>query len=211
MTPLKSICVYCGSAFGANPKHRAMAQRFGELLGRNGIDLVYGGGRVGLMGVIADAALKNGSKVIGVIPEHLQSKEVGHHGISELRVVPNMHERKELMFQLSDAFVILPGGFGTLDETFEMITWRQLRLHDKPIVLLDIDGYWAPSRSAQSSISSNRASPGPRRWRCTRSSATWRRSFPASGAPRRRPCLMTLSACSASAFELPAGACTGRA
>ena len=144
MTPLKSVCVYCGSAFGANPKHRATAQRFGELLGRNGIGLVYGGGRVGLMGVIADAALKNGGKVIGVIPEHLQSKEVGHHGISELRVVPNMHERKELMFRLSDAFVILPGGFGTLDETFEMITWRQLRLHDKPIVLLDNDGYWAP-------------------------------------------------------------------
>jgi uncharacterized protein (TIGR00730 family) len=144
MTPLKSICVYCGSAVGANPIHRATAQRFGELLGRNGIDLVYGGGRVGLMGIIADAALKNGSKVTGVIPEHLQSKEVGHHGISELRVVPNMHERKELMFRLSDAFVILPGGFGTLDEAFEMITWRQLRLHDKPIVLLDIDGYWTP-------------------------------------------------------------------
>lgn len=144
MTALKSVCVYCGSAFGANPNHRGSAERFGELLGRNGIDLVYGGGRVGLMGVIADSALKNGSKVIGVIPEHLQSKEVGHQGISELRIVPNMHERKELMFQLSDAFVILPGGFGTLDEAFEMITWRQLRLHDKPIVLLDNDGYWAP-------------------------------------------------------------------
>ena len=96
------------------------------------------------IGSFAYFTAKNGSKVIGVIPEHLQSREVGHHGISELRIVPNMHERKELMFQLSDAFVILPGGFGTLDETFEMITWRQLRLHDKPIVLLDNDGYWAP-------------------------------------------------------------------
>jgi len=144
MTTIESVCVYCGSGFGANPKHRAVAQRLGELLGRNGIRLVYGGGRVGLMGVVADAALAQGGSVVGVIPEHLQTKEVGHRGISDLRVVPNMHERKELMFKLSDGFVILPGGFGTLDETFEMITWRQLRLHDKPIILLDNDGYWAP-------------------------------------------------------------------
>lgn len=144
MTTIESVCVYCGSGFGANPKHRAVAQRLGELLGRNGIRLVYGGGRVGLMGVVADAALAQGGSVVGVIPEHLQTKEVGHRGISDLRVVPNMHERKELMFKLSDGFVILPGGFGTLDEAFEMITWRQLRLHDKPIILLDNDGYWAP-------------------------------------------------------------------
>ena len=144
MTAIDSICVYCGSGFGTNPKHRAVAQRLGELLGRNGIRLVYGGGRVGLMGVIADAALAQGGRVVGVIPKHLQTKEVGHHGVSDLRVVPNMHERKELMFKLSDGFVILPGGFGTLDETFEMLTWRQLRLHDKPIILLDNDGYWAP-------------------------------------------------------------------
>jgi uncharacterized protein (TIGR00730 family) len=143
MTPLKSVCVYCGSAFGANPKHRATAQRFGELLGRNGIDLVYGGGRVGLMGAIADAALKNGSKVIGVIPEHLQSKEVGHHGISELRIVPNMHERKELMFRLSDAFVILPGGFGTLDEMFEAVTLIQTKkVKPFPVILVGDDDYW---------------------------------------------------------------------
>lgn len=144
MASIDSVCVYCGSGFGTNPTHRAAAQRLGELLGRNGIRLVYGGGRVGLMGVVADAVLAQGGSVIGVIPEHLQSKEVGHHGLSELRVVPNMHERKEVMFKLSDGFVILPGGFGTLDEAFEMITWRQLRLHDKPIILLDNDGYWAP-------------------------------------------------------------------
>lgn len=144
MASIDSVCVYCGSGFGTNPKHRVAAQRLGELLGRNSIRLVYGGGRVGLMGVVADAALARGGRVTGVIPEHLQSKEVGHRGISDLRVVPNMHERKELMFKLSDGFVILPGGFGTLDETFEMLTWRQLHLHDKPIILLDSDGYWAP-------------------------------------------------------------------
>jgi uncharacterized protein (TIGR00730 family) len=144
MSSIDSVCVYCGSGFGANPRHRAAAQRLGELLGRNGIQLVYGGGRVGLMGVVAEAVLAQGGRVIGVIPEHLQTKEVGHLGLTELRVVPNMHERKELMFQLSDGFVILPGGFGTLDEAFEMITWRQLRLHDKPIILLDNDGYWTP-------------------------------------------------------------------
>jgi len=144
MMSIESVCVYCGSGFGTNPNHRAAAQRLGELLGRNGIRLVYGGGRVGLMGVVADATLAHGGRVIGVIPEHLQSREVGHRGLSELRVVPNMHERKEVMFKLSDGFVILPGGFGTLDEAFEMITWRQLRLHDKPIILLDNDGYWTP-------------------------------------------------------------------
>jgi hypothetical protein len=125
MTPLKSICVYCGSAFGANPKHRAIAQRFGELLGRNGIDLVYGGGRVGLMGVIADAALKNGSKVIGVIPEHLQSKEVGHRGISELRIVPNMHERRTHV----PAFRPSSSARRPAPDETRKITWRQLRLH----------------------------------------------------------------------------------
>jgi len=144
MTSIESVCVYCGSGFGTNPEHRAAAQRLGELLGRNGIRLIYGGGRVGLMGVVADATLAQGGSVVGVIPEHLQSREVGHHGLSELHVVQSMHERKEMMFKMSDGFVILPGGLGTLDEAFEMITWRQLRLHDKPIILLDNGGYWEP-------------------------------------------------------------------
>ena len=142
MSSIDSVCVYCGSGFGANPRHRAAAQRLGELLGRNGIQLVYGGGRVGLMGVVAEAVLAQGGRVIGVIPEHLQTKEVGHLGLTELRVVPNMHERKELMFQLSDGFVILPGGFGTFDELCEILTWAQLGIHSKPIGLLNTAGFF---------------------------------------------------------------------
>jgi uncharacterized protein (TIGR00730 family) len=144
MAAIGSVCVYCGSLAGANPRHAEAARRFGRRLAERDIRLVYGGGRVGLMGQIADAVLAGGGRAIGVIPQHLEAKEVGHHGLSELRVVGTMHERKTVMFELADAFVILPGGFGTLDEAFEMLTWRQLRLHDKPIVFLDVDGYWAP-------------------------------------------------------------------
>jgi uncharacterized protein (TIGR00730 family) len=141
---IKSVCVYCGSSIGADGRFRAAAAKFGQLLAKAGIDLVYGGGRVGLMGVIADAATNAGGRVVGVIPEHLNSVEIGHQGIDELRVVDSMHERKNLMFELADAFVVLPGGIGTMDETFEIITWRQLHLHDKPIVVADIGGYWQP-------------------------------------------------------------------
>ena len=109
-----------------------------------GISLVYGGGRVGLMGIMADAALEARGRVVGVIPRHLVEAEVGHGSVSELHVVSSMHERKQKMFELSDAFAILPGGLGTLDEMFEMLTWRQLGLHDKPIVLVDENGYWHP-------------------------------------------------------------------
>src|SRR5215475_4446009 len=144
MAAIASVCVYCGSAAGANPSHAEAARRLGRGLAEHGIRLIYGGGRIGLMGVIADAVLAAGGQATGVIPEHLEAKEVGHRGISELRVVGSMHERKTVMFQLADAFVILPGGFGTLDEAFEMLTWRQLSLHDKPILFLDVDGYWAP-------------------------------------------------------------------
>jgi uncharacterized protein (TIGR00730 family) len=142
MASIASVCVYCGSSLGANPRHAEAARQFGDELAGHGIRLVYGGGRIGLMGQIADAVLAGGGQVIGVIPEHLQVQEKGHHGVTELHVVASMHERKNLMFELSDAFVILPGGFGTLDEAFEMLTWRQLQLHDKPILFLDIDGYW---------------------------------------------------------------------
>jgi uncharacterized protein (TIGR00730 family) len=144
MRNIESICVYCGSAVGKDSAHRAAAHRFGEILAENGIRLVYGGGRIGLMGVIADAAIAGGGSVTGVIPGHLESREKGHRGVTELRVVDSMHARKNAMFELADAFVILPGGLGTLDETFEILTWRQLGLHDKPIVLVDVSGYWQP-------------------------------------------------------------------
>ena len=144
MAFIASVCVYCGSSLGANPRHTEAARHLGTQLAAHGIRLVYGGGRIGLMGQIADAVLAGGGQVVGVIPEHLQVQEKGHRGVTELHVVASMHERKNLMFELSDAFVILPGGFGTLDEAFEMLTWRQLKLHDKPILFLNIAGYWTP-------------------------------------------------------------------
>lgn len=144
MSLIKSICVYCGSAAGNSPQFLKTAQEFGHQLGRRKLRLVYGGGRVGLMGAVADSVIAGGGRVVGIIPEHLQEAEVGHNGLTELRVVDNMHTRKRTMFDLSDAFVVLPGGFGTLDETFEIITWRQLGLHDKPIVLLNAHDYWDP-------------------------------------------------------------------
>ena len=144
MASIASVCVYCGSSLGANPRHAEAARQLGAHLAAHGIRLVYGGGQIGLMGQVADAVLAGGGQVIGVIPEHLQVQEKGHLGVTELHVVASMHERKNLMFERSDAFVILPGGFGTLDEAFEMLTWRQLRLHDKPILFLNIEGYWTP-------------------------------------------------------------------
>jgi len=144
MASLTSLCVYCGSAFGNNPRHRDVARRLGQLMAARHVTLVYGGGRVGLMGLMADACLQAGGRVIGIIPEFLRSREVGHGAVSELVVVDSMHERKQAMFDRSDGFVILPGGLGTLDEAFEMITWKQLRLHDKPIALIDVAGYWRP-------------------------------------------------------------------
>ena len=144
MTSIRSVCVYCGSSLGAKPRHAKAARQLGAELARHRIRLVYGGGRIGLMGEIADAVLAGGGQVVGVIPEHLQVQEKGHLGVTELHVVGSMHERKNLMFELSNAFIILPGGFGTLDEAFEMLTWRQLQLHDKPILFLNIDGYWTP-------------------------------------------------------------------
>lgn len=144
MEPISSLCVYCGSAVGTDPVYRESAARLGRILAENNIRLIYGGGRVGLMGVIADAVVANGGTAVGVIPEFLETREVGHRGVNELHVVDSMHIRKNLMFEESDAFAVLPGGFGTLDEAFEIITWRQLRLHDKPIVLIDVAGYWQP-------------------------------------------------------------------
>jgi uncharacterized protein (TIGR00730 family) len=144
MATVKRLCVYCGSAEGRLPDYRAAADELGRSLAGAGIELVYGGGRIGLMGRVADAVLAGDGRVTGIIPAHLHDKEVGHHGISDLRVVGSMHERKQLMFEMSDAFAVLPGGLGTLDEFFEIITWKQLSLHDKPVIVLDVAGYWAP-------------------------------------------------------------------
>lgn len=144
MTAPRSLCVYCGSSVGANARHREAAQQLGRLMAENGIRLIYGGGRVGLMGLLADAVITGGGEVVGIIPEFLDTREVGHREVTELRVVDSMHVRKNMMVELSDAFAVLPGGFGTLDETFETLTWRQLRLHDKPIVLINFDDYWDP-------------------------------------------------------------------
>ena len=141
---MKAICVYCGSNAGSRPAYAERAAALGERIAREGLALVYGGGNVGLMCLAADAALAAGGEVIGVIPEQLVTWEVAHKGVSRLEVVANMHERKMRMFDLADAFVALPGGFGTLDEMFEMLTWRQLGIGDKPCAFLDVDGFYAP-------------------------------------------------------------------
>jgi uncharacterized protein (TIGR00730 family) len=138
--------VYCGSSSGKHPEYAEQARAFGAEMARREITLVYGGGNVGLMGVVADAVLAGGGKVIGVIPRQLVDREVAHAGLTELQVVDTMHQRKTRMFELSDAFVALPGGFGTLDEMFEMLTWSQLGLHSYPCAFLDVRGYYAPLR-----------------------------------------------------------------
>ncbi len=136
------ICVFCGSRAGTDPAYLAAAVAVGRILAERGVGIVYGGGRVGLMGAVADAALAAGGEVIGIIPHALVAREVAHAGLTELRVVDSMHERKALMAELSDAFLTLPGGFGTLEELFEVVTWRQLGIYDKPIGLLDVAGYF---------------------------------------------------------------------
>lgn len=141
---MKSICVYCGSNAGSKPAYTERAIALGGRIAQEGLQLVYGGGNVGLMGIVADAVLAAGGEVIGVIPEQLVGWEVAHKGVTRLEVVANMHERKKRMFDLSDAFVALPGGFGTLDEMFEMLTWRQLGIGDKPCAFLDVEGFYTP-------------------------------------------------------------------
>ena len=141
---LRRVCVFCGSSPGARPAYRAAAEELGRLLAARGLGLVYGGGNVGLMGVLADAALAAGGEVIGVIPRALVDLEVAHTGLRDLRIVDSMHERKAAMAELAGAFVALPGGIGTLEELFEVWTWAQLGLHAKPCALLDVAGYYAP-------------------------------------------------------------------
>lgn len=136
------VCVYCGSRHGVRASYAAAARAIGAEIGRRGWQLVYGGGRVGLMGETADAALAAGARVVGVIPQTLREREVGHLGLHELHVVPTMHLRKQMMAERADAFVALPGGIGTLEELYEVWTWRQLGYHDQPIGLLNVDGYY---------------------------------------------------------------------
>lgn len=140
----KRICVFCGSRVGRGETYGDLAREIGSKLAQNGTGLVYGGGSVGLMGIIARSASENGGEVIGIIPKFLQELEVAQEGLTSLEIVDTMHERKARMFALSDAFVVMPGGLGSLDETFEIATWAQLRLHSKPIFLLNHHGYWDP-------------------------------------------------------------------
>src|SRR5438094_3997751 len=139
---MRRICVFCGSALGSRPAYRDAARRFGSALATRGLGLVYGGGSVGLMGVLADAVLGGGGEVIGVIPGPLATPELAHTGLDELRVVGSMHERKATMAALADGFVALPGGLGTFEETLEVLTWAQLGIHTKPVGVLDVEGYW---------------------------------------------------------------------
>ena len=142
MRKLDALCLFCGSSAGSQPAYAKAAADFGMTLAERNIRLVYGGGSVGLMGVAADACLAAGGQVIGVIPKLLMDKEVGHHGITQMHIVDNMHERKALMTELCDGFIALPGGFGTLDELFEALTWLQLGYHQKPVGLLNVNGFF---------------------------------------------------------------------
>jgi len=144
MPNIRRLCVYCGSSGAVDRQYRAAATELGTRLAAAGIGVVFGGGRIGLTGLLADAALAAGGEVIGVIPARLRDAELAHPGATELLVVESMHERKRVMAEKADAFAILPGGIGTLDEMFETVSWKQLGLHGKPILLADIGGYWAP-------------------------------------------------------------------
>lgn len=142
MKKIHSVCVFCGSQPGLRPEYEELARALGALLARQGITLVYGGGHIGLMGAVADAALAAGGKVVGVIPEHLMRPEIAHQALTELHVVDSMHTRKRMMAERADAFIVLPGGYGTFEEMFEMVTWLQLQLHAKPLGVLNVAGYY---------------------------------------------------------------------
>ncbi|MBM6550347.1 TIGR00730 family Rossman fold protein [Marinomonas ostreistagni] len=138
------IAVYCGSSSGNHPEYTAATKALGKFFAEQGIDIVYGGGKVGLMGTIADAVMENGGRVYGVIPQHLKHREIGHEGITELKIVKDMHERKAAMAEMADAFVALPGGVGTLEEIFEVWTWAQLGHHQKPCAFYNVEGFYEP-------------------------------------------------------------------
>lgn len=142
MPKIRSLCVFCGSRKGSNLAYELAARKLGKLMGERGVNLIYGGGSIGIMGIIAEAVAASGGGVTGVMPKFLMDLEIGNTAVGSLKLTDNMHARKNLMYELSDGFISLPGGIGTLDETFEVISWKQLRLHDKPIVLLDCENYW---------------------------------------------------------------------
>jgi uncharacterized protein (TIGR00730 family) len=141
---MKKICVFTGAAAGISPAYSEDAFQLGQIIAARGFGLVYGGGRKGLMGSVADGVIAGNGYVTGIIPKFLENVEMGHRGITDLHVIDTMHERKAMMYDLSDAFIIMPGGLGTLDETMEIITWRQLGLHNKPIIIANLNGYWDP-------------------------------------------------------------------
>lgn len=144
MDKVKSLCVYCGSSINVDDDFKVAAKEMGEILAKNNIRLVYGGGKAGLMGIIADSVMNSGGEVVGIIPSHISDREIQHKGLTELHIVESMHVRKQMMVDYSDAFLVLPGGVGTLDETCEIVTWRQLGIHDKPIIVANLKGYWTP-------------------------------------------------------------------
>ena len=152
MTEITNVCVYCGSSSKVDEAFKTAATTLGGLIASEGWGVVYGGGRVGLMGLVADSALTAGGNVTGIIPSHIEEREVQHDELTELHVVDTMHVRKQMMVDKSQAFVILPGGLGTLDELFELLTWKQLGLHDKPIVIVNMKGYWERLLSAVQNI-----------------------------------------------------------
>ncbi|MBT6096447.1 MAG: TIGR00730 family Rossman fold protein [Rhodospirillaceae bacterium] len=144
MKDITSLCVFCGSRAGEDPAYAATAEALGKAMADRQIRLVYGGGRIGIMGIVAQAVFDGGGQVTGIIPDFLMHLEVGNTQVGDLVITESMHTRKARMFELSDAIIVMPGGLGTLDEAFEIITWKQLRQHDKPIVLVNINGYWDP-------------------------------------------------------------------
>lgn len=152
MSTIQSACVYCGASSGFDDIYRKSAAELGTKLAASGIHMVFGGGATGMMGMTADAALAAGGKVTGIFPTFLEKFEAPHKGVTEMHIVESMHERKQMMAELSDCFIVMPGGFGTLDEFFEILTWRQLQLHDKPVFLVNINGYWSPLLNALAHI-----------------------------------------------------------
>lgn len=142
ISSFQTLCVYCGSGEGHSPVYADAARDLGKRMAQKGLKLVYGAASIGIMGIVADASLKSGGYVVGIIPNHILDREVGHDRLNEMHVVDTMHQRKTMMVERSDAFIIFPGGLGTLDETFEILTWKQLGLHDKPVIIANIDGFW---------------------------------------------------------------------
>lgn len=159
MRNIQSVCVYCGASVRAEQIYKDAASRMGEILARAGLQVVFGGGKLGLMGIVADNALAHGARVIGIIPKLLEKFEGAHPKLSELHVVDTMHTRKKKMSDLADAFIILPGGFGTLDELFEILTWKQLQMHDKPVIVVNVNGYWDPLKKLIHNIIEQRFAP----------------------------------------------------